>query len=321
MPGRRGKRCADASSVNDHSRRSGGNGDGPWGRPARCPRTRSDREPPWEGSCRDPPAPIGLSIRAPSRESNTNDTGMALVPRIRPPAGPLGSHPRGHAPNRRMPLPRPAPRERSRRQPCRGPRARLPRRCECCGPDPAGPRAVKPRVSLLGIVACRVNSPIRARDALAQLRSTYGSAVRRHTVRQAVQLAEVPRLSCPLRGTRPRAALLPTAARWPMSYSTAWGNGSAAGTVAGQSWLGRPCRSGRQRRQRLPVHRRLRDEVPNEHKPLRYCARRVTVPPWQEATRCPAIPGPPPLRRPEGTPIAVLKLAPATRSRGREAMV
>ena len=57
---------------------------------------------------------------------------------------------------------------------------------------------VNPRVELLGIVACRVNSSIHARDVLAQLRSTYGSAVLRQTVRETIRLAEAPTLQLPI---------------------------------------------------------------------------------------------------------------------------
>lgn len=57
---------------------------------------------------------------------------------------------------------------------------------------------VNPRVDLLGIVACRVNSTVHARNVLAQLRSTYGSAVLRQTVRETIRLAEAPALRLPI---------------------------------------------------------------------------------------------------------------------------
>lgn len=57
---------------------------------------------------------------------------------------------------------------------------------------------VNPRVALLGIVACRVNSTVHTRSVLAQLRTIYGSAVLRQTVRETIRLAEAPVLQLPI---------------------------------------------------------------------------------------------------------------------------
>jgi chromosome partitioning protein len=57
---------------------------------------------------------------------------------------------------------------------------------------------VNTRLALLGIVACRVNATIHARDVVAQLRATFGSAVLEQTVRETIRLAEAPALRLPI---------------------------------------------------------------------------------------------------------------------------
>ena len=57
---------------------------------------------------------------------------------------------------------------------------------------------VNTRLDLLGIVACRVNATIHARDVVAQLRATFGSAVLEQTVRETIRLAEAPALRLPI---------------------------------------------------------------------------------------------------------------------------
>ena len=49
---------------------------------------------------------------------------------------------------------------------------------------------VNKRIDLLGIVACRVNATLHAREVLAQLRASFGSVVLDQTVRETIRLAE-----------------------------------------------------------------------------------------------------------------------------------
>ena len=57
---------------------------------------------------------------------------------------------------------------------------------------------VNKRIDLLGIVACRVNATVHAREVLAQLRATFGSVVLEQTVRETIRLAEAPALHLPI---------------------------------------------------------------------------------------------------------------------------
>jgi len=65
---------------------------------------------------------------------------------------------------------------------------------------------VNKRVDLLGIVACRVNATVHARDVLAQLHASFGSAVLDHTVRETIRLAEAPALRMPITQYAPWSA-------------------------------------------------------------------------------------------------------------------
>jgi len=57
---------------------------------------------------------------------------------------------------------------------------------------------VNTRVELLGIVACRVNATVHAREVIDQLRAAFGSAVLEQTVRETIRLAEAPALRMPI---------------------------------------------------------------------------------------------------------------------------
>jgi chromosome partitioning protein len=57
---------------------------------------------------------------------------------------------------------------------------------------------VNPRIRLLGIVACRVNATLHAREVLAQLRASFGAALLDQTVRETIRLAEAPALRMPI---------------------------------------------------------------------------------------------------------------------------
>jgi chromosome partitioning protein len=57
---------------------------------------------------------------------------------------------------------------------------------------------INKRIDLLGIVACRVNSTVHARDVISQLRSSFGSAVLDQTIRETIRLAEAPALRIPI---------------------------------------------------------------------------------------------------------------------------
>ena len=59
-------------------------------------------------------------------------------------------------------------------------------------------RRVNPRVELLGIVACRVNATLHAREVLVRLRTQFGSVVFEHGVREAVRIAEAPAFHLPI---------------------------------------------------------------------------------------------------------------------------
>jgi len=65
---------------------------------------------------------------------------------------------------------------------------------------------VNKRVDLLGIVACRVNATVHARDVLAQLHASFGSAVLEQTVRETIRLAEAPALRMPITQYAPWSA-------------------------------------------------------------------------------------------------------------------
>lgn len=53
-------------------------------------------------------------------------------------------------------------------------------------------------VTLLGIVACRVNATVHAREVIARLRDEFGPAVLDHAVRDAIRIAEAPALRMPI---------------------------------------------------------------------------------------------------------------------------
>ncbi len=59
-------------------------------------------------------------------------------------------------------------------------------------------RQINPRLVLLGIVACRVNSTAHVRDVIARLRAEYGATVLEHTVREGIRVAEAPALHLPI---------------------------------------------------------------------------------------------------------------------------
>jgi chromosome partitioning protein len=59
-------------------------------------------------------------------------------------------------------------------------------------------RHVNRRLSVLGIVACRVNATSHAQGVVAQLRSQFGPLVLQHSVRDAIQVAEAPGLRLPI---------------------------------------------------------------------------------------------------------------------------
>ncbi len=57
---------------------------------------------------------------------------------------------------------------------------------------------VNRRLDVVGIVACRVNATIHARDVVAQLRAAFGPVVLDQTVRETIRLAEAPALRTPI---------------------------------------------------------------------------------------------------------------------------
>ncbi len=57
---------------------------------------------------------------------------------------------------------------------------------------------VNRRIELLAILACRVNSTVHAREVLAQLRASFGTAVLEQTIRETIRLAEAPALRMPI---------------------------------------------------------------------------------------------------------------------------
>ena len=57
---------------------------------------------------------------------------------------------------------------------------------------------VNRRLDVVGIVACRVNATIHAREVVAQLRTAFGPAVLEQTVRETIRLAEAPALRMPI---------------------------------------------------------------------------------------------------------------------------
>ncbi len=59
-------------------------------------------------------------------------------------------------------------------------------------------RQVNPRVEILGIVACRVNATLHAREVMARLRTQFGRVVLDHGVREAVRIAEAPSFHLPI---------------------------------------------------------------------------------------------------------------------------
>jgi chromosome partitioning protein len=68
-------------------------------------------------------------------------------------------------------------------------------------------RRVNPRVELLGIVTCRVNATLHAREVVARLRTQFGSVVLQHGVREAVRIAEAPALHLPITTYAPTSAV------------------------------------------------------------------------------------------------------------------
>ena len=65
---------------------------------------------------------------------------------------------------------------------------------------------VNKRVDLLGIVVCRVNATVHAREVIDQLRAAFGSAVLEQTVRETIRLAEAPALRMPITRSAPWSA-------------------------------------------------------------------------------------------------------------------
>ncbi len=59
-------------------------------------------------------------------------------------------------------------------------------------------RQINTRLELLAIVACRVNATIHTREVVAQLRSQFGAVVLKHSVREAIRIAEAPALRLPI---------------------------------------------------------------------------------------------------------------------------
>jgi chromosome partitioning protein len=57
---------------------------------------------------------------------------------------------------------------------------------------------VNPHVEVLGIVACRMNASIHAREVVARLRERYGPVVLEHSIRDSIQIAEAPALRLPI---------------------------------------------------------------------------------------------------------------------------
>lgn len=65
---------------------------------------------------------------------------------------------------------------------------------------------VNPRLQLLGIVVCRVDSTDHARSVLAHLRARFGRVVLDRTIREASQLAEAPARRLPITRFAPTSA-------------------------------------------------------------------------------------------------------------------
>ena len=59
-------------------------------------------------------------------------------------------------------------------------------------------RQVNTDVSLLGIIACRVNATFHTRDVVASLRSRFGAVVLEHAIREAIRIAEAPAFQLPI---------------------------------------------------------------------------------------------------------------------------
>jgi chromosome partitioning protein len=59
-------------------------------------------------------------------------------------------------------------------------------------------RQVNPRLELLGIVACRVNTTGHVRDVIGQLRARFGAVVLEQSVREAIRVAEAPASRLPI---------------------------------------------------------------------------------------------------------------------------
>jgi chromosome partitioning protein len=59
-------------------------------------------------------------------------------------------------------------------------------------------RRVNTEVQLLGIVACRVNATVHAREVVTRLRAQFGDVVLQHTVREAIRIAEAPAFQMPI---------------------------------------------------------------------------------------------------------------------------
>jgi chromosome partitioning protein len=57
---------------------------------------------------------------------------------------------------------------------------------------------VNARVQLLGIVACRVNATVHARQIIVRLRAEYGDVVLEHAVRESIRVAEAPAFRMPI---------------------------------------------------------------------------------------------------------------------------
>jgi chromosome partitioning protein len=57
---------------------------------------------------------------------------------------------------------------------------------------------VNPRIELLGIVACRVDATVHAKEIVAQMRASFGRVVMDQTIRETIRLAEAPALRMPI---------------------------------------------------------------------------------------------------------------------------
>lgn len=68
-------------------------------------------------------------------------------------------------------------------------------------------RHVNKRLNLLGILACRVNSTLHAREVVARLRRDYGDKVLETQVREGIRIAEAPAFRLPVTRYAPASAV------------------------------------------------------------------------------------------------------------------